>query len=106
MLKEIKDKWIAALKSGRYNQVKGSMRLENLNNFGYSYCCLGVLVEECYSGDDREWHLKAMQSVPLDLELSVDIQNTLSAKNDRGDTFNQIADWIEENVGTSDSPGM
>lgn len=40
MNQEIKNKWIAALKSGEYKQGKG--RLRNLDN---TFCCLGVLCD-------------------------------------------------------------
>lgn len=41
MKKEVKDKWIKALRSGKYKQTRG--RLHNQNGGGY--CCLGVLCE-------------------------------------------------------------
>lgn len=37
MPKELLDKWLAALRSGEYEQCIGSM------SFGTAYCCLGVL---------------------------------------------------------------
>jgi len=37
MNKEIKAKWIEALKSGKYKQTKGTLKNEQ------GYCCLGVL---------------------------------------------------------------
>lgn len=46
MLKRIKTKWLKALRSGKYRQVKGAMRrgiLDNEKTFGY--CCLGVLTD-------------------------------------------------------------
>ena len=39
MNKEIKAKWIEALKSGKYKQTKGTLKDE------HGYCCLGVLCE-------------------------------------------------------------
>lgn len=38
--KKFKDKWIAALRSGKYKQGRGQLR--SLNN---NYCCLGVLCD-------------------------------------------------------------
>lgn len=35
----VKDKWVAALKSGKYKQGRGQLNGEN------GYCCLGVLCE-------------------------------------------------------------
>ena len=37
MKKEIADKWIAALRSGEYKQIKGRLRTDE------GFCCLGVL---------------------------------------------------------------
>lgn len=39
MKKEIADKWIAALESGKYKQGRSSLRFNN------EFCCLGVLCE-------------------------------------------------------------
>ena len=39
MNKEVKDKWVAALKSGKYKQGRGQLNGES------GYCCLGVLTE-------------------------------------------------------------
>lgn len=44
MKKDIKDKWIAALRSGEYDQTKGVLRRED-DEGRASYCCLGVLCE-------------------------------------------------------------
>lgn len=49
MNKEIKEKWITALKSGDYakgiNQLKTENYDSDLNKTGDSYCCLGVLCD-------------------------------------------------------------
>ena len=39
MKKNIADKWVAALRSGKYKQTKHSLKDE------HGYCCLGVLCE-------------------------------------------------------------
>lgn len=39
MKKEIADKWIEALKSGKYKQHTNSLRVKDM------YCCLGVLCD-------------------------------------------------------------
>lgn len=41
MNKEVKKKWIAALRSGEYNQIDGRLASED----GSKHCCLGVLCE-------------------------------------------------------------
>lgn len=43
MTKELKEKWIEALRSGAYTQ--GRMRLKLCSSKGPSYCCLGVLCD-------------------------------------------------------------
>ena len=40
MNKEIKEKWVAALRSGEYEQGKGMLKTED-----GKYCCLGVLCD-------------------------------------------------------------
>ena len=42
MVKEIKDKWVAALRSGKYKQGSGQLH----NTMNDTYCCLGVLCAE------------------------------------------------------------
>jgi len=43
MDKKIKQKWISALKSGKFKQGRGKLRYGNQN--GTYHCCLGVLSE-------------------------------------------------------------
>lgn len=40
MKKEIKKKWVAALRSGKYKQVKNALHVEKKG-----FCCLGVLTD-------------------------------------------------------------
>lgn len=46
MNQEIKKQWVAALRSGKYQQTKG--RLRTIDN---RYCCLGVLCDLVAPGD-------------------------------------------------------
>jgi len=41
---EIKAKWIAALRSGEYQQGSGALKIEH-HNGTVEHCCLGVLAE-------------------------------------------------------------
>jgi len=43
MEQKIKEKWIAALRSGNYEQGQGALRRADVT--GDKYCCLGVLCE-------------------------------------------------------------
>jgi hypothetical protein len=43
MRKAIKDKWLKALRSGKYEQGQGTL----VSSFGTQFCCLGVLGDVC-----------------------------------------------------------
>lgn len=42
---EIKQKWIAALESGKYVRAKGMLLIEDPERGGKKHCCLGVLCD-------------------------------------------------------------
>ena len=103
MPRESLDKWLAALRSGEYQQSRGCMR----GNTGY--CCLGVL-QECLTGTveelpvpSREW-LHANKITFLGSTVwdgkdpylpSID-QTAASANDSREYSFSDIADAIEQ----------
>lgn len=95
MTKELKQKWIDALRGGEYEQGYGALKDKD------KYCCLGVL---CQVGG-----IKLNSGVGLNPEghnflnkLGI-IKSTFYSLNDNKEfNFNQIADWIEENVTTTD----
>lgn len=109
---EIKEKWITALTDGSYKQ--GQLRLRVNNKF----CCLGVLCDlyrketgrgtwvnapeedhgtnaifsfdghiACEPGLVREWS-----------GLTMDEGITLASKNDSGQSFTTIAEYIKESL--------
>jgi hypothetical protein len=108
---QLKAKWVEALRSGDYQQTTGTLR------DGDSFCCLGVLCD--ISGAGR-WepverasarpHLHQyvigenynQQYLPAALKapngLSDNIVDPLMDMNDSGNTFKQIADYIEKNL--------
>lgn len=111
MKKKIKDKWVAALRSGEYVQGRGQLR-DSENKF----CCLGVLCnihamenpdfaptqtnKDSYGG---EW-LVLPKIVEDWAGISYDENDFTSEVVDMNDgthrrrcTFNEIADYIEEN---------
>lgn len=97
MKKEFKDTWVAALRSGKYTQGTGSL----LSCFGAKYCCLGVLCqinpdvarEGWEDGANLNYTEKSVYG------LSHTQTEALVDMNDRQRlNFNQIADWIEENL--------
>lgn len=109
---ELKQKWLDALRSGQYEQGRGTMRTED-NKF----CCLGVL---CDLLDPGEWEqgpftnayfFDGMRDLPstrvkkrvgllglLGPHDGVSPVSKLAGMNDSGYSFTQIADWIEENL--------
>lgn len=118
MDKELKAKWVAALRSGEYQQAQGV-----LCN-GSAFCCLGVLSKVAafpeYNGqhflvpeEDEEGNCTGDAELSDDEELPDFIlerigmrsqdQEHLALMNDgdgntRSHTFNEIADYIEANL--------
>lgn len=101
-----KAEWLKALRSGEYQQ--GMRRLRNIHN---KYCCLGVLADICdvsWQRRDRDspayyfdesFRIGALPRKMLqDLGLSQAQQGELIRLNDEGNTFTQIADWIEKEL--------
>lgn len=110
---ELKAKWIAALKSGEYEQARQVLRHDE------RFCCLGVLCEVSgversdfgggyIFGDDEDgnemWGETELAGHLL-AEVGEDNQKACIRMND-GDaetglephSFAQIADWIEQNI--------
>ena len=54
MNKEIKDKWVTALRSGKYKQTTGALRRVTADGES-GFCCLGVL---CDVVDPDGWDMK------------------------------------------------
>lgn len=112
MNKDLKKKWIDALRSGKY--LQGQDRLCHKG----AYCCLGVLgsilpktidFEICdfyeegvvYVWDGEEY-TECDEYLPLDIGkiigLELPMQEKLARMNDNGKSFEEIADFIEENL--------
>ena len=97
----LKDKWVAALRSGKYTQGTGRLR----SPFDNGHCCLGVLADIV---DPKGWKAEQIWRGNIDV-LSLEERrpiglhgrtaNALMRMNDdRGWGFIEIADWIEENL--------
>lgn len=106
----IKQEWVAALRSGKYKQGREKLRTDD------NFCCLGVL---CDIVDNTKWVAPDFKLIELfdgvgyaykdpdqinyttisvhDKENNC-LQSKLGEMNDTGKTFDEIADWIEENV--------
>jgi hypothetical protein len=119
MNQELKQKWIEALRSGKYIQGQGALRSVDEDE----YCCLGVLCEylpnvRWENGDDSNYtavlfnelgdvtrstlFLPGTLNVDLGLNIliredgdSYTIYSMLMYMNDEGKNFNEIADYIE-----------
>ena len=103
MNKDIKVKWLEALRGGKYKQCKG--RLRDTSN---GFCCLGVLADV----NGESWGVQKFDRIELegtdDLEgttywangtgLRMSQASTLAKLNDAGKSFSQIADHIEEKL--------
>lgn len=96
---ELKAKWIAALRSGEYQQHRdGLTNYEGRRNGEpASYCCLGVLCVVGRGKDDMDY--RHVNEMGLD-EMTV---SHLTMRNDgRGGqhphSFAEIADYIEANL--------
>ena len=111
MNSKIKKSWVNALRSGNYAQSMGNLRNAN------GYCCLGVLcdiyskennIDWTFQGSYGEENVQAMdywdfeeedkfppQSVKKWSELNDNVIGDLADGNDKGYSFNQIADIIE-----------
>lgn len=103
---EIQQKWLDALRSGKYKQ--GRLRLRR----GDEFCCLGVA---CDIYNDTKWKpswwgslYEVGDGLTIDLllngwlkdlfGLTEDNMETLASMNDEGKTFTEIADFIERKI--------
>lgn len=102
MNRELRDRWVAALRSGKYTQ--GRRKLRNTQN--NTFCCLGVLCDledvhfdgDSYLFDDGYASSENLRG-PLREDIGgLDIENELTQRNDHGDSFAIIAQFIEDNL--------
>jgi hypothetical protein len=118
---EVKAKWIKALRSGEYEQGRGHLR--SISN---CFCCLGVLCDiyqkehpetewvvadydkRVYEFDQesqvppesvwKEWAQLDEPNPVVTLSNSLYTEGSLAGMNDLGDSFDQIANIIEEHL--------
>lgn len=104
MKKSVMKKWIKALKSGKYKKTTGNLKNEN------GHCCLGVLCAiSPYKNNytKMSWNSAICNSVlPTKVQEfagmksengTIDDSICLSSMNDNGNSFETIADFIEQN---------
>lgn len=91
MDKDLKAKWLAALRSGKYRQAR-----ERLCTADGAMCCLGVL---CHI-QGADVILLPQEQVPHGTRYAAGIGLTamqrLASMNDSGKSFPEIADYIQQ----------
>lgn len=113
MNRELVEKWVEALESGKYRQANGTL-CEVDKHGRYSYCCLGVGARVCglkkIKGDVLiygEYHDNPLlnaenqpyKEVASLLGVTAKRQDTLTKLNDEvGIDFKNIAKWIRKNI--------
>lgn len=110
----IKDKWIAALKSGEYTQGPSRLKIR-YDNDEIRHCCLGVLCELArVESITNEYPLlssyafgaskhTATNTMPASdvltwAELAAYQADVLAGLNDSGWSFDRIAEYIQEYI--------
>ena len=108
-------KWLKALRSGDYKQATGILYDHNKDG----YCCLGVAckleyplhylknkdnyqygatITKGYQQDQLKYNLNKIPKQLKGTSHSNDLVSILIDMNDSSKTFEQIADWIEDNI--------
>jgi hypothetical protein len=111
MDKEVKEKWVKALRSGEYTQGHDYLCRTNDMTGKNHFCCLGVLCEVMgletevrglgfgikYKFDDFESSTSLPGRLGRQLGVSASDADILVGMNDSGGkSFEEIANWIEE----------
>lgn len=116
--------WTAALRSGDFVQGKKQLgkKPSSQENTEAEFCCLGVLAVVtpetsqtywkentlCIPDEDPRAAWDEVAQIPLWLGdlygLDDEAQNTLTEFNDSGQTFEFIANWIDNNLGWGHNP--
>lgn len=102
---EKKQQWLEALRSGNYKQITSKLKTED------GFCCLGVYADAV---EHVDWQPNDNPNLANDFFISsgefceeilpgsmIDLgtQSEITRMNDQeGDSFNAIADWVEENL--------
>jgi hypothetical protein len=90
---ELKQKWVTALRSGEFKQGRGALEEDG------TFCCLGVLCRVTGRPTTHKNGGPNRDRRPLPLELlNFEQQWRLTAMNDAGKTFPEIASYIEANL--------
>lgn len=111
-----KKEWLQALRSGKYTQARGGLRMKGRHIGSSNFCCLGVLCDVIepnrwiedpdFNGFEYKGYRigRPLQAnFPPDFvlkktELTEDQAAELARLNDQGRSFEYIADFIEEHL--------
>lgn len=94
--KALKEKWVKALRSGRYNQGVDALKVRH-DDGKLAYCCLGVLCSVAKFKSADEGMIKNEKGHFIILPPAT--QRLLATMNDSDDyNFNAIANHIEKKV--------
>lgn len=111
MPKELSDKWLNALRSGKYQQ--GQDKLHQERNGQHYYCCLGVLQMEVLGCTSPTPNKEEVCSIGVLREKGItfydqgeiagdpfleSLGESASDANDHGRTFTEIADALEQEI--------
>lgn len=111
MNKEVKERWLEALRSGKYKQGTGKLKCQTKGEL--QYCCLGVLQELLHpeefnpnpqtwdsnsvftlTNDSQKFHWPTKQ-VLEEAKLTEDQMIALANLNDRSSNFDKVIEYIE-----------
>ena len=102
--KSNRKKWVEALRSGKYEQTKGTLKTED------KFCCLGVAcdISGLAGWTDDDLYMRRLSYLPIDVADWLGLEDRegafrignelvyLSALNDKGYTFEMIANIIAD----------
>lgn len=87
---ELKAQWLAALRSGKYEQGQGMLR----QPIDGTFCATGVLAD-LIGYDLNRYRYNIDNAVLKEIGLKPWQAGQIATYNDVGWTFDEIADWIE-----------
>mgnify|MGYP003652233289 FL=1 len=113
MIKKVKDKWLAALQSGKYTHSVGELEeVGTYGEIGTGKCCaLGVLMKingyapwdhdnMMYDPDDSNTPSQELPSQDLLEKWGMDGKeaNDIAMYNDKRDDYNEVIKYIKESL--------
>ena len=94
------NKWVKELRSGNHAQTRGTLK-RKIDENQVGYCCLGVFVEKVEGKKVKTESSKSFEEGAdkwyelCDRKIPPELKGALITMNDNGDTFIEIADYIE-----------